>query len=63
MKVVLQRVRSASVEVEGKSFASIGFGLLLLVGIAKDDDLDDVEFLAPVYSGDFIEVFGKITKA
>ncbi|KAH8582359.1 D-Tyr-tRNatyr deacylase [Cryptosporidium sp. chipmunk genotype I] len=39
MKVVLQKVKSASVKVNGRIVSSIGPGLLLLVGI-KTDDVD-----------------------
>ena len=46
MKVVVQRVKSASVNVEGKLVAEIGRGLLLLVGIAGSDSEDDVQFVA-----------------
>jgi D-tyrosyl-tRNA(Tyr) deacylase len=38
MRVVLQRVSSASVTVDGENVASIGPGLLLLLGIADGDD-------------------------
>ena len=38
MKIVMQRVKGASVSVEGKEIASIGKGALLLAGIGKDDD-------------------------
>ena len=38
MKVVLQRVLSASVSVEGKITGKIGPGYLLLVGLATGDD-------------------------
>ena len=37
MRVVIQRVSTASVSIAGNLHASIGTGLLLLVGIHKDD--------------------------
>lgn len=43
MRVVLQRVSSASVIVDGSSVAAIGPGLCLLVGIETGDDEDDVD--------------------
>jgi len=46
MKVVLQRVNSASVEVDGKITGEIGKGLLLLIGAGQDDSEDDVRLMA-----------------
>lgn len=46
MRLVIQRVRRASVEIEGKEISKIGKGLLILVGIEKEDSLEDVEWLA-----------------
>lgn len=45
MRVVLQRVREARVEVEGRVVGSIGMGLVALVGIAKTDTRADADFL------------------
>jgi len=45
MKAVIQRVNSASVEVEGAVTGSIGRGLMLLIGITHDDTTDDVAYL------------------
>jgi len=46
VKVVLQRVRRASVTVDGARVASIGLGYLLLVGVGADDADDEVERMA-----------------
>jgi len=46
MKIVLQRVKEASVEVGGKVVGKIGQGICLLVGIEKGDSEQDVQYLA-----------------
>ncbi len=46
MRVVVQRVNSASVKVDKNEVGKIGLGLLLLVGVAESDSLNDVEFVA-----------------
>lgn len=46
MKVVLQRVSQASVEVAGAEIASIGRGLLVLAGLAQGDTEEDAALLA-----------------
>jgi len=46
MKIVLQRVREASVEVDGRVVGKIGRGLCLLVGVEKGDEEKDADFLA-----------------
>lgn len=46
MIALLQRVKSASVTVEGKRIASIRQGLLVFIGVEKTDDLIIVEKLA-----------------
>src|SRR4030042_424675 len=46
MIVVLQRVKQARVEVEGRTAGRIGPGVCLLVGIEKGDTREDAEFLA-----------------
>ena len=45
MKIVVQRVRSASVSVDNKIVSEIKKGYLLLVGIAAGDTSEDVERL------------------
>lgn len=46
MRIVAQRVAAARVEVGGSVIAAIGPGLLLLVGVAPDDDEADIVWLA-----------------
>lgn len=46
MKIIIQRVSSASVVVRGKSIAAIDNGLMALVGIKKADTKEAVEWLS-----------------
>ncbi len=46
MRVVLQRVSSASVSVGGEQVGVIGKGLLLLVGVEALDTAEDIDWLA-----------------
>jgi D-tyrosyl-tRNA(Tyr) deacylase len=46
VKIVLQRVSEASVEVSGEVISSIGKGLLLLVGADRGDTPEIADFLA-----------------
>ncbi|MBI2913680.1 MAG: D-tyrosyl-tRNA(Tyr) deacylase [Chloroflexi bacterium] len=46
MRVVIQRVSRASVSVGGETVASIGWGLLVLVGVAPGDDEAEARWLA-----------------
>jgi len=45
MRLVIQRVREASVRVDGDVIGSIGRGLLALVGVARTDEVDDSDYL------------------
>ena len=45
MKVVIQRVKESSVEIDNKIKAEIGKGLLVLIGISQEDNKLDVEWL------------------
>lgn len=45
MRVVIQRVRNASVTIAGKGYSRIGAGLLLLVAFKESDSSDDIEWL------------------
>ncbi|MBF7073844.1 D-tyrosyl-tRNA(Tyr) deacylase [Glaciecola sp. MH2013] len=46
MKALIQRVSSASVTINGKTKSTIGRGILLLLGIEKDDAMQDIEKIA-----------------
>jgi D-aminoacyl-tRNA deacylase len=45
MRAVLQRVTSASVEVDGQIVGRIQSGLVVLLGVAKGDDESDSQYL------------------
>lgn len=46
MRLVIQRVKEASVEIGGELHSSIGAGLMVLVGVADGDTIDDARWLA-----------------
>ncbi len=46
MRVLIQRVLGAAVEIDGTVFSEIGPGLLLLVGVEDADGAEDIEWLA-----------------
>ncbi|MEW6456855.1 MAG: D-aminoacyl-tRNA deacylase [Acidobacteriota bacterium] len=46
MKIVLQRVKEAKVEIKGNVAGKIGKGILVFVGVEKGDSLEEVEYLA-----------------
>jgi D-tyrosyl-tRNA(Tyr) deacylase len=45
MRVIIQRVSSASVRIENRIVSEIGGGMLLLLGIEEDDSLEDINWL------------------
>ena len=51
MKVVVQRVSSASVRVDGEPVGSIGTGLLALVGFGPEDGDEEIGWMAEKIAG------------
>ena len=45
MRVVVQRVKKAAVEIEGQVVGAIQNGLLVLLGIEHEDEQDDAKYL------------------
>lgn len=46
MRIVIQRVQSASVAIDNQMFSQIGAGLMILVGVREGDELADMKWLA-----------------
>jgi D-tyrosyl-tRNA(Tyr) deacylase len=51
MRVIIQRVTSATIEIDSTVTAAIGRGLVLLLGIAKKDSLRDADYLVEKIAG------------
>lgn len=45
MRVVIQRVKEASVSIAGKKVSSIGNGMMILLGIEDSDTTEDINWL------------------
>jgi len=51
MKVVIQRVLSSEVKVDGKVVGAVGQGLMVLCGFGEDDSQEDIEWISKKISG------------
>lgn len=51
MRILIQRVRRASVSVRDELVSQIGAGMLILVGIADEDTAEDIEWLVRKCAG------------
>jgi len=47
MRAVVQRVTRANVTIDGEIVGEIGNGLVVLLGIARDDTKEDADYLVP----------------
>lgn len=47
MRAVIQRVTRASVTIDGETVGEIGTGLVVLLGVARDDTKEDADYLVP----------------
>ena len=45
MRIVIQRVRNASVTIDSKQKSAIGQGLLILLGVTEEDTKEDADWL------------------
>jgi len=64
VRAVVQRVTSASVQVDGRLTGAIDRGLLVLLGVGSHDDETDVEYVAGRIGGlrIFADVAGKMNR-
>lgn len=51
MRAVVQRVSSAEVRVDDKMVGRVGKGLLVYLGVGKEDTVSDIEYMAEKVSG------------
>jgi D-aminoacyl-tRNA deacylase len=51
MRAVVQRVKNASVSVDGKLINEIGTGLLVFAGFGKEDSEKDMDYMIPKIAG------------
>src|SRR5258708_17022603 len=65
MRLVIQRVREARVEVDGACCGSIAAGLLVLVAVAKTDTAADADYLVEKLLGlrIFLDEGGKMNRS
>lgn len=46
MRAVVQRVKRAQVEIEGRTVSSIESGMVVFLGVCETDEVEDVDYLA-----------------
>ncbi len=65
MRIIIQRVKRARVEIDGALVNAIGMGLLVLVGIEIEDEQEDISYLAAkiINMRIFSDTEGKMNKS
>ena len=51
MRAVIQRVIKGSVSVEGREISAINRGMLVLLGVGREDKAEDVQYIADKLAG------------
>ena len=64
MKLVIQRVKESNLKIDGNNFSSIGNGMVILIGISKEDDISKLKKIVTKLSNlrIFNDEFGKMNK-
>ena len=64
MKLVIQRVKESNLKIDGNNFSSIGYGMVILIGISKEDDTSKLKKIVTKLSNlrIFNDEFGKMNK-
>ncbi len=64
MKLVIQRVKESNLKIDGNNFSSIGNGMVILIGISKEDDTSKLKKIVTKLSNLRIynEKYGKMNK-
>lgn len=65
MRAIIQRVNYTSLKIDDQEYSNIGIGLLVLLGITHDDDINDVQWLSNkiVNMRIFSDAFGSMNKS
>ena len=64
MKLVIQRVKESNLKIDGNNFSSIGYGMVILIGISKKDDTSKLKKIVTKLSNlrIFNDEFGNMNK-
>ena len=64
MKLVIQRVNESNLKIDGNNFSSIGYGMVILIGISKEDDTSKLKKIVTKLSNlrIFNDEFGNMNK-